>query len=129
MFMVAFVSFRIKSFLKHALGPCKGGSVECGEMARACNLSTWVAEGEESGVQRQCWLHSRFGVSLEYNMALYIKGKIKEGRGREGRKDRRDEEREEETAHWTRLVWIYPFQLLKLLGVQWVPFVSIIYLS
>ena len=31
-------------------------------------------------------------------MALYIKGKIKEGRGREGRKDRRDEEREEETA-------------------------------
>lgn len=62
-------------------------------------------------------------------MALYIKGKIKEGRGREGRKDRRDEEREEETAHWTRLVWIYPFQLLELLGIQWVPFVSIIYLS
>lgn len=43
--MVAFVSFKIKSFLKHALGPCKGGSVECGEMARACNLALgWLRE-------------------------------------------------------------------------------------
>lgn len=42
-------------------------------------------------------------------MVFYIKGKIKEGRGREGRKDRRDEEREEEIVYWIRFVWIYLF--------------------
>lgn len=42
------------------------------------DLSTWVAEEEGSGVQEQCRLHSQFGVSLEYNMTLYFKGKTEE---------------------------------------------------
>lgn len=61
------------------------------------DLSTWVAEEEGSGVQEQCRLHSQFGVSLEYNMTLYFKGKTEEEKAW-GRRKR------EAAAPWTGLV-------------------------